>query len=176
VQEYNVKVGPASRVNASIDVRFKDLLPETATAAAPTIMQGQFIAKKVDSKDYVNWNSVCEAPALPLPPFAAPDVITTEEPAVTPIVKEQVTEKPLPFTVRVYPNPFSVNFSIIITSASMAPVTLRILDVSGNQLSVMTNLVKGSMINLGTNLRGGTYFAEVSQGTHRQVLKLVKLN
>lgn len=173
VQENDVKVGGFSMVNASIDVRFKQLVPEDASALSHTVMTGQFIAKKVNSKKYVDWNSICTPPA---PPFTESLVAPTEEPLVTGHVAEIVPENAKPFTVRVYPNPSSAGFGIMVNSTSPEPLTIRVMDMSGNLLSAFTKVAKGNVINLGNELRPGNYLAEVIQGNNRQVVKLVKLN
>jgi hypothetical protein len=69
--EDDVVVKEQSKVNASIDVRFKDLKVEDASSSNPTVMIGQFIAKKVDSKKYVEWHWApfgCEFSAPPVAP------------------------------------------------------------------------------------------------------------
>jgi hypothetical protein len=41
---------------------------------------------------------------------------------------------------------------------------------------VSTKLSKTNSISIGNNLPAGTYMAEVTQGKHKQMVKLVKLN
>ena len=80
------------------------------------------------------------------------------------------------FRVNVYPNPSAYDFSIQVISKSNEPVTVRILDLNGKVRTVQTQLSKTNSIKVGNDLTGGTYFAEVTQGGNKQVVKLVKLN
>lgn len=80
------------------------------------------------------------------------------------------------FRVNVYPNPSAYDFNIQVISRSNEPVTVRILDLNGKVRSVQTQLSKTNSIKVGNDLTGGTYFAEVTQGNNKQVVKLVKLN
>ena len=99
---------------------------------------------------------------------------TVEEVIVleAPIVEVQQPE----FKVNVYPNPTAYDFSIQVLSKSNEPITVRILDVNGKVISVGNTFLKGNNIKAGANLPGGTYIAEVTQGTNRKTVKLVKLN
>ena len=88
------------------------------------------------------------------------------------IEKEQIAEA---FDVNVYPNPSTSDFSILVSGKSNEPVVVRIIDMNGVVRSTSTVVTK-SAIKVGTNLRGGTYMAEVIQGANRRMVKLVKLN
>ncbi len=78
------------------------------------------------------------------------------------------------FEVKVAPNPSSAAFRISIFSTSNEPVTIRLIDVSGRTLEIL-NATGNKIISLGSNLIGGTYFAEIMQGKNRQTVKLIKL-
>ncbi len=51
---------------------------------------------------------------------------------------------------------------------------VRITDIYGRSLKVMKGTFDQTF-RFGSNLKGGTYFAEVIQGNIRQVVKLIKL-
>ena len=87
-----------------------------------------------------------------------------------------MASQPGAFQVKVYPNPSSTDFSIQVMSSSNVPISVRVMDVSGHVLNVNTAVMKGATYKLGSELRGGTYFAEVTQGVNKQVVKLIKLN
>lgn len=55
LEENDFLIRESSLVNASIDVRFKNLKIDKAKEEAPTVMAGQFIAKKVDADNFVQW-------------------------------------------------------------------------------------------------------------------------
>ncbi len=80
------------------------------------------------------------------------------------------------FKVIVYPNPSASDFIIQVNSNSDEPVTIRIMDVTGLVRSVRTINSKTNTIKMGGDLIGGTYIAEVIQGSNRKVVKLTKLN
>ncbi|WP_462219209.1 T9SS type A sorting domain-containing protein, partial [Ferruginibacter sp.] len=81
-----------------------------------------------------------------------------------------------PFKVSVSPNPSITDFRIQVISNSSEPVTVRLMDVNGVVKELSRVFTKTSSINVGANLVSGTYFAEVTQGVNRQVVKLIKLN
>ncbi|MEO6539346.1 MAG: HYR domain-containing protein [Ferruginibacter sp.] len=78
------------------------------------------------------------------------------------------------FRVFAYPNPTTSDFSIQVTSKSNEPVTVRLLDVTGVIKGVGMNNPKTNIIKVGADLPRGTYYAEVIQGTNRQMVKLIK--
>jgi hypothetical protein len=92
------------------------------------------------------------------------------------VTLQQVDIPQADFRVQVYPNPSAYDFSILVTSKSNEPVTIRILDLNGKVRSVQTQFSKINSIKVGNDLAGGTYFAEVTQGSNKHVVKLVKLN
>ncbi len=80
--------------------------------------------------------------------------------------------------VTVMPNPSSTNFRLNIQGNGSAPVNVRITDVTGRvfetqnkQVFKLTNIT----VTLGDNYKPGTYFAEVTQGTNRRIVTLIKL-
>ncbi len=81
------------------------------------------------------------------------------------------------FKVNIFPNPSSTNFKLNIDSKSNEPVTIRILDMVGKEINVIqSSKTKSSVLQIGAALIAGTYFAEIKQGSNRQIVKLVKLN
>jgi len=79
------------------------------------------------------------------------------------------------FKVNVSPNPSASGFTIQVAGNNQEMIQVRITDITGRVYSVSSAL-SGSVIRTGNNLIAGIYFAEVIQGTNRQVIKLVKLN
>ena len=80
------------------------------------------------------------------------------------------------FSVQVNPNPSTGDFSIQVFSRSNDPILVRIIDNNGVVRNVSSLTSKANSIKVGGNLIGGIYIAEVTQGTNRKTLKLVKLN
>jgi hypothetical protein len=79
------------------------------------------------------------------------------------------------FLVNVSPNPTNREFLIQIFSTSDAPVTVRIFDNNGVLKSISTPESGTNYVIVGSNWNSGMYFAEVSQGANRKVVKLLKL-
>jgi hypothetical protein len=81
------------------------------------------------------------------------------------------------FEVKASPNPSTTDFNIQVISDSKETIQVKLLDVSGKTIGTFINrFATMKMLIPGRNLRAGTYFAEVTQGTNRHVVKLVKLN
>lgn len=80
------------------------------------------------------------------------------------------------FKVTVSPNPTVSQFKFYIESETNEPIHIRIYDVLGKVATEMYNVNRNTTIELGDKLRGGTYFAEITQGKNRSKLKLIKLN
>ncbi len=55
-------------------------------------------------------------------------------------------------------------------------ITVNVVDVNGRRVELQQNLHAGQVVEIGTQFRSGTYFAEVSQGIYNNVVKLVKVN
>ncbi len=78
--------------------------------------------------------------------------------------------------VRAYPNPSAGDFNLQVFSSSDEPVTVKILDVTGVVKKVFNMNGNTKIVKAGADLTRGIYLAEVTQGNHKQVVKLVKLN
>ncbi|NCU04509.1 MAG: T9SS type A sorting domain-containing protein, partial [Chitinophagaceae bacterium] len=77
--------------------------------------------------------------------------------------------------VQVLPNPSSAEFTLLIRSELTGKLNLRILDIQGRVLEQQSNISPTQKLVIGQGFRPGIYFAEISQGGERQLIKLVKL-
>ncbi|WP_308199196.1 family 10 glycosylhydrolase [Chitinophaga sedimenti] len=77
--------------------------------------------------------------------------------------------------VSVKPNPSPNQFILTLKSKVAAPLNLRVIDINGRIIENRNNVAANSTITIGSNYAPGIYFAEVTQGTSRQVLTLIKL-
>jgi hypothetical protein len=78
--------------------------------------------------------------------------------------------------VKVQPNPFAGSFELVINSPDAEPVTVRIMDRIGRMIKTETHNWSGKPLRISANdMNPGLYFAEVTLGTHRSVLKLLKI-
>ena len=78
--------------------------------------------------------------------------------------------------VRAYPNPSAGDFNLVVVSDNDEPISLRILDATGTVKKALRFNNKIKTVSVGNELRAGVYIAEITQGTAKQMLKLVKLN
>ena len=101
------------------------------------------------------------------------NVIVNTNSKVTANTPEPATEE---FRVIAYPNPSNSDFSLQVISGSTENISIRVTDAYGTVVKVNASMMKGSTVKFGSELQGGTYFAEVTQGANRQVVKLVKFN
>jgi len=89
---------------------------------------------------------------------------------VAPAISEQ-------FNVKVLGNPTLTSFRLQLQSSNMQEkFTVKVVDVNGRLIEVQQNLYAGQVIELGSKYTQGTYFAEVTQGTNRKLVKLVKIS
>ncbi len=109
-------------------------------------------------------------------------LLRTAQPAITVTgnVPEKSTEEAAgpvaeKLEVRVMPNPSNTYFNLVINSNEVTPVTVRILDVFGQSVEKHEKVAAGAL-RVGQSLNAGTYFAEITQGGQRQVVKIVKVN
>ncbi|NCI46602.1 HYR domain-containing protein [Sediminibacterium sp. WSJ-3] len=99
--------------------------------------------------------------------------VTTEGAMVT---KEAVTIAAEPETLKVLvmPNPSTTYFTLKFNSASQAPLNLRVMDGTGRVVDAKSQIGANSTLQIGHNYTSGTYYAEIIQGTQRQVIQLIK--
>ncbi len=79
------------------------------------------------------------------------------------------------FVVQVLPNPSTSVFTLQIETVQMMPMNLRVLDIQGRVLEQRSNISPMQKLTIGEGFHSGIYFAEITQGTERKVIKLLKL-
>jgi hypothetical protein len=127
-----------------------------------TFMTGWFIAEKIESdgRNVVWGKNACTLP-------------TSRTVLSQPITRMPETGDH--FEIRVLPNPSAINFRLLVETFSKEPVQIRLLDASGRLLGLYSNVSPYSMITVGDQFIKGIYFAEITQGNQRKVVKLIKL-
>jgi hypothetical protein len=127
-----------------------------------TFMTGWFIAEKLESdgKNVVWGKNSCN---LPLTRNVQGQAITN-----TP-------EKGSHFEIKVLPNPSTTNFRLLVETLSNEPVQIKLLDAAGKVLGLYSDVSPYSIISVGDKFIKGIYFAELTQGAQRKVVKLIKL-
>ena len=81
------------------------------------------------------------------------------------------------FTVNASPNPTKGSFVLQFNSndASTSAI-MRIVDANGKAIESFRNILPGKNVRFGEMYSSGNYFVEVTQGSNRKVLQLVKVN
>jgi hypothetical protein len=80
------------------------------------------------------------------------------------------------FQVLAMPNPSSTIFNLQIKGTNDSPVTVKILDMFGQVVEVHQKIASNTSLKVGRRLAAGSYFAEVTQGNQRKIVRLVKVN
>ncbi|MBO9154990.1 Ig-like domain-containing protein [Chitinophaga sp. GCM10012297] len=75
--------------------------------------------------------------------------------------------------VKIFPNPSSYEFGLLVGSATTLQVRVRVMDISGKVISAITGN-PGQLVYFGQELKPGLYIVEVTQGNKREIVKVIK--
>ncbi|GAB4093552.1 hypothetical protein GCM10028786_24790 [Flaviaesturariibacter terrae] len=79
------------------------------------------------------------------------------------------------FGLQAYPNSTAGQFRLLAESDdSRTPLLLRIFDINGRLVQQFTGLAPGSTVEAGSSYAHGSYIAELTQGSRRVTVKLIK--
>jgi hypothetical protein len=78
------------------------------------------------------------------------------------------------FQANVFPNPYTGQFHLRVTSTSTANINIKVYDMSGQVLEQRENIACGTDIMLGNGYASGIYIVRVQQGETSQVLRITK--
>ncbi|SJZ53391.1 choice-of-anchor A domain-containing protein [Sediminibacterium ginsengisoli] len=141
-----------------------------ATPGDPNVyMTGMFIAYEVESTTPVIWNAN----------NCGGNPVTSVNTAVTSATSEPEAIRPAgaeTLKVTVMPNPTTTYFTLKLEGKSGLPVNIRVVDATGKLVDAKLNQNANSTLQIGHNYGNGMFYAEITQGTQRQVLKLIKLH
>lgn len=73
----------------------------------------------------------------------------------------------------VIPNPSSTYFTITVRGKHDSPLTLRIIDIFGQVVERHERIAANTTLRLGQSWTSGAYFAELTQGDQRRMVKIV---
>jgi hypothetical protein len=88
-------------------------------------------------------------------------------------VSKAVTTPTESMSVKVFPNPTTSNFNLQVVTAGKEEVTARVLDMQGRFLKSVV-IAPNKTINIGSELRAGSYFIEVRQGKEVKTTRVIK--
>jgi hypothetical protein len=78
------------------------------------------------------------------------------------------------FSAIIYPNPFTLDFRIVIESESAEPVSIKIFDVTGKVLLEFDEVMPENEIITGNDLGVGMYIMKIQQGSQVQNVRIIK--
>jgi hypothetical protein len=78
--------------------------------------------------------------------------------------------------VNAYPNPSFGEFNIAVSpSSDRTALMIRILTARGRVVQVIKNVSSFGDLRIGAELKPGTYYAEITQGQKKVMLRLLKM-
>jgi len=77
---------------------------------------------------------------------------------------------------KLYPNPFTNEFSVLVTSEINRLYSIEISDMNGVVVSSKTNLLSNEPISMGADLSMGIYIVKLISGSELKTYKLIKTN
>jgi len=102
----------------------------------------------------------------------APESIALDfKKALNTFSEEQISDA---LKVSVSPNPSPGQFAITIKSKNSTPLDLTVYDILGRVVEKRSKITSNITVFLGTRLTPGMYFLEVTQGTSKQRIKIIK--
>ena len=93
-----------------------------------------------------------------------------------PVAKAAVVSTPsesMTMSVKVFPNPSTSNFNLQVNTGGSEEITARVLDMQGRFLKSVV-ISPNKTINLGSELKAGSYFIEVRQGKEVKTTRVIK--
>ena len=86
---------------------------------------------------------------------------------------EFANDNPKSMEVKVFPNPTTSNFNLQVITADQQEVVVRILDVQGRFIKLV-KVEPYQTLNIGSELKSGSYLVEVKQGNSVKTTRVVK--
>lgn len=103
--------------------------------------------------------------------FSKTDETTENDEQQSTTAQEQTNNE---FTVVLYPNPFSDQFHLKLSTSGTEPVTIAVYTIDGKLLTEKTEEPVNSDIIMGSGIAAGVYVVQVKQGDRTKVLRLIK--
>jgi hypothetical protein len=92
---------------------------------------------------------------------------------VIPYVKNQLSTGSQDLDVKIYPNPFTTDFNLVVNSIGREKLMIKISDVQGRVIKKM-ELNPFETIKFGNDLKAGVYMVEVKEGDLVKTMRVVK--
>jgi len=72
------------------------------------------------------------------------------------------------------PNPSNTFFTLSVKGSIESHVTVRIVDIFGQELERYEKIAANSVLQVGHKLSSGSYIAEVTQGNQRKIVRIIQ--
>jgi hypothetical protein len=86
------------------------------------------------------------------------------------VVEEQANK----LKIASYPNPSSSFFTLVPSGSKNERMNVKVTDVIGRIIEVRSNLAASNRFTIGQKYSRGIYFIEITQGTEKVIMKLIK--
>ena len=86
---------------------------------------------------------------------------------------KSATAAPSSMSINVFPNPTTSSFNVQVLTAGKESIIARVLDMQGRQIKTIT-INPYETINIGTELKAGSYIIEVRQGKNIKSVRMMK--
>jgi trimeric autotransporter adhesin len=103
--------------------------------------------------------------------------LSAPRPTRTTVTNNQLDQQAVTstFDLKASPNPTKSTFTLKVGSDLAAEsINLRIYDLNGKVVHMQKGLVSGQTLNVGQEFTPGVYFAELTQGSRRKLVRLMK--
>ena len=130
--------------------------------------------------DYTTSASLSCSSVATRPGGGADTTINTSAPVLSnlPLAEISIADKfaSKDLQVEAMPNPSSTYFNLVIKGTGESPVSVKILDLFGRVVEVHQKIAPDTNLQVGRRLAAGSYFAEITQGNQRKIVRIVKVN
>ncbi|MEO6669792.1 MAG: T9SS type A sorting domain-containing protein, partial [Ferruginibacter sp.] len=172
VYTYTISTTPASSTSVQWTVPAgATLVSGQGTTSITVSYPGTSFNSSVTAQSFNNCgSSTIRSTPVSLPTCVDDKLSPTYTKAGSTIIAAPVAEA---MKVNVYPNPTVADFKLQVVTADKQTINVRILDAQGRSFKTF-ELMPYQTINVGAELKAGTYMMEVRQGNEVKVTKLLK--
>ena len=175
-----VEVKKGSNVSALIYTNENEKIKAEGKEDSPTYMKGMFVAKRVESKDFVTWNKDANLSPCSIPPVeSSARIADTKTKGKTKIDVSKKLEEPIfeigEFSVKTWPIPSNGNFNIkVYTPSGSEIVIIKVYDVKTGIVVHADEFNSENEYIFGYNLQSGIYAVKIYQASNIKTFRVIK--
>ena len=155
--------------NAGTPENYTQYLVEGATGKGKDDYTGDYSKKEKASCSDANVQTRPTSNSVSNSPVSTAQQARKSPVSIVPSANE-ITE------IQVMPNPSSSHFNLVIKGTGESTATVRILDMFGQVVETHQKIASNTILKVGHRLASGAYFAEITQGNQRRIVRLIKAN